>query len=133
MKKTQPIEIENTQFNHNFDLEDWNIEALFKDTIWAEFIDESDGDKITRGGLYVPETARSLKDFFRIARVLKVGPDCSDSVKEGVYLLVPPQMGIQGMKKGPNGGPSVFLREEKIMAVIAPKNDEAVRRKEEEF
>ena len=36
MKKSQPITIENVQFNHNFDLEDWDIVNLFKDTIWIE-------------------------------------------------------------------------------------------------
>lgn len=131
--KTQPIQIENTQFNHNFDLEAWTIDHVFKDTIWAEFIDESNGDKVTRNGLIVPQSAQSLKDFFRIARVLGYGPDCSECIVEGVYLLVPPNIGVQGMQKGPNGGKSVFLKETSIMAVISPKTEEAVSDKENTF
>ena len=131
--KEQPVEFENTQFNHNFDLEDWDIDALFKDTVWMEYIDESDGDKKSRGGVYIPENARSLKDFYRIGRVLRVGPDCSESISEGSFVLVPPNLGMKGLKKGPNGGPSLFIREELIMAVISPKDEETVKRKSEEF
>lgn len=133
MRKSQPVHYTNTQFNHNFDLEDWNIDALFKDSILAEFIDESDGNKTSRGGIVIPETARSMKDFYRIAVVLKAGPECSESITEGCFLLVPPQLGLMGIKKGPSGGKSVFLREEIVLAVISPKDEEAVTRKKEEF
>lgn len=132
-KKEAPVETDDSPFNHNFDLEEWDIKDLFKDTIWLEFIDESAGNKTSRGGIHIPETARSLKDFYRIGRVLKVGPEVSDSVQEGSYLLVPPNLGMVGLKKGPNGGSSLFIREELIMAVIGPKTDEAVRVKEEEY
>jgi|TARA_R110000787_G_scaffold336_9_gene1299 hypothetical protein len=132
-EKPQPVHFENTQFNHNFDLEDWNIDAVFKDTIWMEFIDGDDGDKQSRGGVIIPENARSLKDFYRIGRVLKVGPDCSDSVSAGCFVIVPPNLGMVGLKKGPNGGKSLFIREELVMAVVSPNDDETVRRKEDEF
>ena len=119
----------NEQFNHNFDLEDWDIDALFKDTIWAEFIDEVGHDSISRGGIHIPTTVNNLKDFYRIARVLKAGPDCSESVKPGAYLLIPPIMGMKGLKKGPSGGSSLFIAEDKVMAVINPKSQEAVENK----
>jgi co-chaperonin GroES (HSP10) len=128
-QSNKPITIENTQFNHNFDLEDWDIDALFKDTIWGEFIDELKGEKTTRAGLIVPEHAQSVKEFYRIARVLKVGPECSDCVVEGSYVLVPPQLGLKGLKSGPNGGPTIFLKESNIMAVISPKTEEVVTEK----
>lgn len=131
--KTPPITIENTQFNHDFNLEAWDITALFKDTIWAEFIDEGDGVKKTNGGLYVPENAQSLKDFYRIARVLAHGPDCSECIQIGSYLLVPPNLGMTGMKKGPNGGKSIFLKETTVMAVITPKDEQAVEDKKTKY
>ena len=126
-----PQENPNTQFNHNYDLEDWDIIDLFKDTIWAEFIDEVDEESVSRGGIVIPTNISQLKDFYRILRVLKVGPECSDSVKEGVFLLMPPQMGMKGLKKGPNGCSSVFVREDKVMAVIEPNNQRAVDRKKQ--
>jgi co-chaperonin GroES (HSP10) len=132
-ESNRPITIENTQFNHNFNLEDWDINALFKDTIWGEFIDESNGEKKSKNGLIIPEHAQSLKDFYRIARVLKFGPDCSECIQEGVYVLVPPQLGLKGLKKGPSGGPTIFLKESNIMAVISPKTEEAVVEKTEKF
>lgn len=133
MKTNKPITFENTQFNHSFDIEDWEITDIFKDTIWAEYIDETkEGDKLTKSGLHIPKSAeRSMRDFLRIARVLKAGPDCSECVRPGKFILVPPNLGIQGIKKGPNGGKSVFLREETIMAVIEPKTNDAVYKKEE--
>lgn len=134
MKKTPPIQITNEQLNHSVDLSDWEITHLFKNTIWAEFLDDINGDKVTKGGLHIPSSATgSLKDFMRIARVLKSGPDCSESLTEGSYILVPPIIGIKGMKEGPNGGPTVFLKEDDIMAVITPKSESAVREKEEVY
>lgn len=130
MKKSQPITIENVQFNHNFDLEDWDIVNLFKDTIWIEYIDEMNGEGVSRGGIHIPENARSVKDFYRIGRVLDYGPDCSECIDKGVYLLVPPQLGLKGLKKGPNGGSSLFIREELVMAVISPQTEDAVEKKE---
>jgi co-chaperonin GroES (HSP10) len=127
MTKTPTVDTEILPVNHRFNLEDWDLIHLFKDTIWAEFIDESEGDNITRGGVIIPENARSIKDFYRIAKVLMAGPDCSETIKVGTYLLVPPQLGLQGLKKGPNGGKSIFLREELVMAVIEPKNEEAIK------
>ena len=131
--KKESVTVENTQFNHNFDLEEWDIEALFKDTIWMEFIDDIKGEKMSRGGLHIPDGAQSLKDFYRIGRVLKVGPDCSESVSEGAYVIVPPNVGMKGLKKGPNGGPSLFIREELVMAVVSPRTQEAVEEKENQF
>lgn len=133
MKKPELIEYTNEQFNHSFDLKDWDIEHLFEDTIWAEFLDDINGEKITKGGLHIPQNSRSMKDFLRIARVLKVGPKCSEVIREGAYLLIPPSVGIPGIYDGPNGGPSIFVKEDRIMAVISPKSEEAVKDKEEKY
>lgn len=132
-ENNRPITIENTQFNHNFNLDDWDINSLFKDTIWGEFIDEFKGEKKSKNGLIIPEHAQSLKDFYRIARVLKFGPDCSECIQEGSYVLVPPQLGLKGLKEGPNGGPTIFIKESTIMAVISPKDEQTVKDKKEIF
>lgn len=129
MKKTESISITNEQFNHSYDLKDWDIAHLFEDTIWAEFLDDIKGDKVTKAGIHIPQNSRSMKDFLRIARVLKAGPGCTDVIKEGEYLLVPPLIGIPGIHEGPNGGSSIFLKEKEIMAVITPKSDSAVKEK----
>ncbi len=126
MTKTPTVDTEILPVNHRFNLEDWNMVSLFKDTIWAEFIDETDGENITRGGIVVPETARSIKDFYRIAIVLMTGPDCTESITPGTFLLVPPNSGLKGLKKGPNGGKSIFIREELVMAVISPNTEDAI-------
>lgn len=123
------MENPNFQLNHNYDLEDWDLIALFKDTIWAEFIDEITDETVSRGGIHIPTTTSQMKDFYRIAQVIKHGPDCSECIKTGSFLLCPPLVGLKGLKKGPNGKATFFIREDAVMAVIEPKSKEAVEKK----
>lgn len=115
----------NNTINFEFNLDDWDITALFKNTIWAEYLDEIEGGGISKGGITIPENVKTTPNFLRVARVLKAGPDCSPSIIEGAFLLVPPVAGILGIKKGPNGK-SIFLKEDQVMAVIEPQSENAI-------
>ena len=127
--------IKNDIVDHDTDLSNWDITELFADTIWAEYIDEEESDQegmIKRGSLHIPK--RAARTFYRLAKVILAGPKCSESVKPGAYLLLPPQQGNYGLNPGATQGgglpgvqkrgkigPNVFLREQNVMAIIVPR------------
>lgn len=116
----------NNVVDFGFNLASWEIKNLFKDTIWIEFMDEWAGGGMTKSGIVIPETVNKTPNYYRVALVLKAGPECSSSIVEGAYLLIPPRPGLIGFKTGPNGNPSLFLKEDDVMAVISPLVDTAV-------
>ena len=113
--------------NSDLDLRGYEIEELFKDTIWATYVDEdADADSdgfVKRGDLVIP--ANQNRNFYRIAKVLKAGPDCSVSVVPGSYLLIPPQVGLVGIKH--KNHRTFFVRESLVMAVVSKsESDETI-------
>ena len=113
----------NKLVDFNVEIRGYEVADLFKDTIWATYVDdmsdeEPDGDGfVMRGKIAIP--ASHNKNFYRVAQVIKAGPECAESVKEGAYLLIPPQVGLLGIKHESRN--TFFIQESKVMAVLSKK------------
>lgn len=103
--------------NFNVDLSKWNVEKPLKDVIWILMIDEPDTDYVKRESGIVLATKSTTRSNFRIGKVLKCGDKCTD-VKEGDFVMLPPNVGMIGYKSI-DGYKTLFTREETIMAVIS--------------
>ena len=132
-------EMGTTEFGNQltFDFGDWEITNLFKDTVLIQFVDavEEDGDeeyikKDEDSVILIP--ASKARDFFRLGKVVLAGPDCSEFIKPGTHVIVPPAMGLRGLKKV-NGRKTVFIREEQIMCVVDKPNKERQAKKYPKF
>jgi hypothetical protein len=111
---------------YRYNFENVEIKKLFGKTLWVELLDydELTGEQ-KRGTIIIPnqdDTGNS--DFYRIGRVLNCADDCDESLKgDNVLLLLPPKAGIVGVKKM-GKRPTIFIREDLVMAVIDVKSAE---------
>jgi hypothetical protein len=101
---------------------DFNIEMVLGDIIMAKFDDVSeDGQDIVRDGIFL--NTGTTKECWRSAIVLKVGPECSELIKEGTRIGFPNDKGVLGVQLGSGGKKEhiVFLNESRMFAILKPK------------
>jgi len=109
----------------DFGLEDYELTFILDDIILVEYVDiSSDGDSITRNGLFVPTNA--LTKAWRKARVILTGPNVKHA-KKGDIVVFPNNLGvtvsnmdIEGYGKIKKG---VFLNESRIFGICKEKNE----------
>lgn len=106
----------------SFDLNDWNIKHLFKDTVFAKVIDERDGS-FKRGSIFIPEN-QNAKQFMRFLKVELVGASCSKELVPGAIVIVPNEIFTitTAIKKGKEK--FLFLPESYIVAVVEPQSSD---------
>jgi hypothetical protein len=103
--------------NHNIDLTKWNIDKPLDDVVWTLMIDEPDSDEIKLdSGIFLPTQAK-LRGFFRLGKALKIGPNVK-LIKEGDFLLIPPNRGLLGHKSS-NGYKTLFIKENEVLSTVA--------------
>ena len=89
---------------------DIEITGVLGDILMCEIADESeDGQTVNRGGIFV--STDISKKLWRVGKVVKAGPQCSDAVKVGDHVMYPSDKGIpmiQHKKK------YIFLNEQRI-------------------
>lgn len=96
--------------------ENWEIEEVLGDLIMAEFIDcSADGSEILKGGIWVKLDVTTR--VWRVAKIIKTGPACSDRLKVGDLIMFPNDKGLKAAcipdKKGKKKF-VVFINEERI-------------------
>jgi cellobiose-specific phosphotransferase system component IIB len=109
----------------DFGLEDYELTFILDDIILVEYVDiSSDGDSITRNGLFVPTNA--LTKAWRKARVILTGPNVKHA-KKGDIVVFPNNLGvtvsnmdIEGYGKIKKG---IFLNESRIFGICKEKNE----------
>jgi len=109
----------------DFGLEDYELTFILDDIILVEYVDiSSDGDSITRNGLFVPTNA--LTKAWRKARVILIGPNVKHA-KKGDIVVFPNNLGvtvsnmdIEGYGKIKKG---VFLNESRIFGICKSKHE----------
>jgi cellobiose-specific phosphotransferase system component IIB len=109
----------------DFGLEDYELTFILDDIILVEYVDiSSDGDSITRNGLFVPTNA--LTKAWRKARVILIGPNVKHA-KKGDIVVFPNNLGvtvsnmdIEGYGKIKKG---VFLNESRIFGICKLKHE----------
>lgn len=109
----------------DFGLDDYELTFILDDIILVEYVDiSSDGDSITRNGLFVPTNA--LTKAWRKARVILIGPNVKHA-KKGDIVVFPNNLGvtvsnldIEGHGKIKKG---IFLNESRIFGICKEKNE----------
>jgi hypothetical protein len=93
---------------------DWDIKTPLHDIIMAEFADENDAGEILRDGIWLKQEITNK--LWRVARVIKCGPSCSDNVIPGALVMFPSDRGIPMVTFF--GKKLIFLNEERIFAIV---------------
>ena len=109
----------------DFGLDDYELTFILDDIMLVEYVDiSSDGDSITRNGLFVPTNA--LTKAWRKARVILIGPNVKHA-KKGDIVVFPNNLGvtvsnmdIEGHGKIKKG---IFLNESRIFGICKEKNE----------
>jgi co-chaperonin GroES (HSP10) len=88
---------------------DYEIQEVLGDILMCEVADENETGEINRGGIWLKQEVTAK--LWRVAKVIKTGPQCSGVVKEGDHVMYPSDKGIpmiQHHKK------YIFLNEQRI-------------------
>lgn len=93
---------------------DWDIETPLHDIIMAEYVDENEHGEVLRNGIWLKQEITNK--LWRVAKVLKMGPSCSDNIKPGVLIMFPSDKGIPMITF--SGQKLIFLNEERIFAIV---------------
>lgn len=109
----------------DFGLEDYELTFILDDIILVEYVDiSSDGDSITRNGLFVPTNA--LTKAWRKARVILTGPNVKHAKKDDIVVfpnnlgVTVSNMDIEGYGKIKKG---IFLNESRIFGICKLKHE----------
>lgn len=114
--------------NNDFGLDDFELSFIFDDIMLVEYIDtSSDGDSITRNGIYIP--ANALTKAWRKARVILVGPNVKYTKKDDIVVF-PNNLGItvSNLKVKDYGviNKGIFLNENRVFGICKKiENDDA--------
>lgn len=102
----------------------WNIEAVTGDVLMCEYADEAEGDGelVNRDGIFV--NAGVTREMWRVAKIVLAGPGASETCQPGSYVMFPNCVGIPMTKF--NGHNYIFLNEERVLAIVSPKNNSDV-------
>jgi hypothetical protein len=95
---------------------EWEIEDVLGDIVMAEYVDENEQGEVKRDGIWLKQEVTNR--MWRVARILKKGPGCSERIKIGELYMFPSDRGIPMItfkrKK------LVFFNEERIFARVTP-------------
>lgn len=114
--------------NNDFGLDDFELSFIFDDIMLVEYIDTaSDGDSITRNGIYIP--ANALTKAWRKARVILVGPN-AQYTKKGDIVVFPNNLGVTVSNLKVTGygviNKGIFLNENRVFGICKKiENDDA--------
>lgn len=109
----------------DFGLEGYELSFILDDIILVEYIDtSSDGDGITRGGIYIPTNA--LTKAWRKAKVILAGPNVK-YVKKNDIVVFPNNLGVtvsnMDIEEYGKIKSGVFLNESRIFGICKKKDD----------
>ena len=103
--------------NFDIDLKKWDIEQPMDDVVWVLMLDEPDSEFVKLDSGIFLQTQQKTRGYFRIGKALKVGPNVKH-IKEGNFLLIPPNMGVLGHKTE-QGYKTTFIKENAVMSTIS--------------
>jgi co-chaperonin GroES (HSP10) len=93
----------------------FEIENVLGDILMCELADENDQGEVNRGGIWLKQDISGK--MWRVAKVIKTGPDCTKNVKAGDFVMYPSDKGIPMVKLGKK---YVFLNEQRLFCTCKP-------------
>lgn len=90
----------------------YEITGVLGDILMCEVADESSSGEVNRGGIWLKQEINSK--MWRVARVVKVGPQCSGNVHVGDLVMYPSDKGLPMVKLGKK---YIFLNEQRIFCI----------------
>ena len=96
---------------------EFDITAVLGDILMCEVADEGKEGEVKRGGIIISQ-AMATK-MWRVAKVILRGPQCSETVQVGDYVMYPSDKGIPLISH--EGKKLVFLNEARMFCVCKPK------------
>jgi len=93
---------------------DWEIDSVMGDILMCRYVDENESGEVMRDGVWVP--LNMVQHLWRVVEVMKVGPQASENMNEGDFLMIPSSRGIPGVSKG--GDKLIFINEPRVFAKV---------------
>ena len=93
----------------------YEIESVLGDILMCEVVDENESGEVKRDGIWLKQDI--VGKMWRVARVAKIGPECSKNVKIGDYIMYPSDKGLPMLKHKKK---YIFLNEPRIFCVCKP-------------
>ena len=102
---------------YDLDLSNWEIDVLYKDSLWVQLLDEPDAHTVKGKDslLYIPVATQ--RGLYRFARVIKCGQEVKYA-KEGQFIRFP-SIGVGApYEQTHDGFKTYIIRETDVMAVV---------------
>lgn len=97
---------------------EFDITAVLGDILMCEIADENVEGEVKRNGIIISQ-AMATK-MWRVAKVILRGPQCSDTIQIGDYVMYPSDKGIPLISH--EGKKMVFLNEARMFCVVKPRS-----------
>ena len=93
---------------------DWDVSQPLGNVIMAEFADENKFGEVLRDGIWLKQEITNR--MWRVAKILKCGPECAPYLKPGLMIMFPSDRGLPIISF--YGQKLIFLNEERIFAIV---------------
>jgi co-chaperonin GroES (HSP10) len=93
----------------------FEVDKVLGDTLMCELIDENKEGEVQRDGIWLKQEINGK--MWRVAKVIKLGPQCSGVVQEGDCVMYPSDKGLPMVSLRKK---YIFLNEARIFAVVKP-------------
>jgi co-chaperonin GroES (HSP10) len=92
------------------------IDKVLGDILMCELVDENENGEVNRNGIWLKQDINGK--MWRVAKVIKIGPEVSGIVKAGDHVMYPSDKGIPMLNMGKK---YIFLNEPRIFCTCKPK------------
>lgn len=94
---------------------DFEITGVLGDILMCEIVDEDAQGDVLRNGIWLKQEV--TQKMWRVAKVVKIGPHCSENIKIDDYVMYPSDKGLPMMKHHKK---YIFLNEPRIFCICRP-------------
>ena len=94
---------------------DWEIDGVLGDVLMCEVIDENESGEVLRNGIWLKQDI--VGKMWRVAKVEKVGPECTGRINVGEYVMYPSDKGLPMMRHKKK---YIFLNEPRVFCTCKP-------------
>jgi hypothetical protein len=94
---------------------EYEIDMVLGDTLLCELVDENSTGEVNRNGIWIKQEVTTK--MWRVAKVSKVGPQCSGNIKIDDYIMYPSDRGLPMIRTNKK---YIFLNESRVFCTCKP-------------